>query len=133
MIGGAMSVPLVVKIPQPELSSEGDRHIKKINNYRLVAKLGHGASSKVFLGIDDETGAKYAIKRIRLRDLCRATGGIAQLEREIRLMARALGNDVRRLLRRKIGKLTLKTLPAGEFISVDRETLWRYIKEGKTV
>lgn len=86
MIGGAMSVPLVVKIPQPELSSEGDRHIKKINNYRLVAKLGHGSSSKVFLGIDDETGAKYAIKRIRLRDLCRATGGIAQLEREIRLM-----------------------------------------------
>ena len=55
------------------------------------------------------------------------------IKREIRLMARALGNDVRRLLRRKIGKLTLKTLPAGEFISVDRETLWRYIKEGKTV
>ncbi len=55
------------------------------------------------------------------------------LKREIRLMARALGNDVRRLLRRKIGGLTLKTLPAGEFISVDRETLWRYIKDGKTV
>ena len=55
------------------------------------------------------------------------------IKREIRLMARALGNDVRRLLRRKIGKLTLKTLPAGEFISVDRETLWRYIKEGKNV
>ena len=34
-------------------------------------------------------------------------------------MARALGNDVRRLLRRKIGRLTLKNSAAGEFISVD--------------
>ncbi len=55
------------------------------------------------------------------------------IKREIRLMARALGNDVRRLLRRKIGYLTLEKLPIGEFISVRRETLWHYIKEGKTV
>ena len=55
------------------------------------------------------------------------------IKREIRQMARALGNDVRRLTRRKTGKPTPKTLPAGEFIQVDRETLWRYIKEGQTV
>ncbi|MDO5115899.1 MAG: pseudouridine synthase [Synergistaceae bacterium] len=55
------------------------------------------------------------------------------IKREIRLMARALDNDVRRLFRRKIGNLTLKELPTGEFISVDRDTLWRYIREGKSV
>ena len=35
------------------------------------------------------------------------------IKREIRLMARALDNDVRRLFRRKIGKLVLKDLPCG--------------------
>lgn len=55
------------------------------------------------------------------------------VKREIRLMARALDNDVRRLLRRKIGRLVLKELPPGEFISVERDVLWDYIKNGKTV
>lgn len=55
------------------------------------------------------------------------------IKREIRLMARALGNDVRRLLRRKIGRLALRELPPGEFITADRDTLWKYIKNGKTV
>ncbi|MCC8183678.1 pseudouridine synthase [Cloacibacillus porcorum] len=55
------------------------------------------------------------------------------IKREIRLMARALDNDVRRLFRRKIGKLVLKELAVGEFISVEREVLWDYIKNGKTV
>ena len=55
------------------------------------------------------------------------------IKREIRLMARALDNDVRTLYRRKIGKLTLKELPAGQFLSVSKEALWNYIKKGKTV
>lgn len=55
------------------------------------------------------------------------------IKREIRLMARALDNDVRHLMRRRIGKLTLRDLPVGEYIEVDRDTLWRYIKNGKTV
>lgn len=55
------------------------------------------------------------------------------IKREIRLMARALDNDVRRLKRRKIGKLALKDLKPGEYISVDKETLWDYIKNGHTV
>ncbi len=55
------------------------------------------------------------------------------VKREIRLMARALDNDVRRLFRRKIGKLTLKDLPSGEFLSVERDALWDYIKNGRTV
>ena len=55
------------------------------------------------------------------------------IKREIRLMARALDNDVRTLRRRKIGKLTLQDLRPGEFISVDRDTLWDYIKNGHTV
>lgn len=55
------------------------------------------------------------------------------VKREIRLMARELGNDVRRLMRRRIGKLELRALPAGEFISVSKEELWRFIKKGKIV
>lgn len=55
------------------------------------------------------------------------------IKREIRLMARALSNDVRRLMRRKIGKLELKDLPVGGFVSVTKEELWSYIKEGKIV
>lgn len=55
------------------------------------------------------------------------------IKREIRLMARALGNDVRRLKRRKIGKLELRYLPSGEFISVSKEELWRFIRDGKIV
>lgn len=55
------------------------------------------------------------------------------IKREIRLMARALGNDVRRLLRRKIGKLELRHMAPGEMLSVSKEELWRYIKEGKIV
>lgn len=55
------------------------------------------------------------------------------IKREIRLMARALDNSVRRLIRRKIGGLVLKNLSSGEFVSVAKEELWRYIKVGKTV
>ncbi|MEG1603570.1 MAG: pseudouridine synthase [Cloacibacillus sp.] len=55
------------------------------------------------------------------------------IKREIRLMARALDNDVRSLRRRKIGKLTLKELEPGKFVSVSRDELWSYIKEGRTV
>lgn len=55
------------------------------------------------------------------------------IKREIRLMARALGNDVRRLLRRKIGGLELRNLPPGEFIMVGKEQLWCFIRQGEIV
>lgn len=55
------------------------------------------------------------------------------VKREIRLMARELGNDVRRLMRRRIGRLELRELPAGEFISVSKEELWHFIRKGKIV
>jgi len=55
------------------------------------------------------------------------------IKREIRLMARALGNDVRKLVRRRIGRLELKNLGAGEFISVSKDELWSYILNGHTV
>ena len=48
-------------------------------------------------------------------------------------MVRSLGNDVRRLVRRKIGRLELRELASGSFISVSREELWSYIKNGKIV
>ncbi|MDO4987472.1 MAG: pseudouridine synthase [Synergistes sp.] len=55
------------------------------------------------------------------------------IKREIRAMARALDNDVTKLFRRKIGKLTLQNLPPCEFIETTKEELWDYIKNGKTV
>lgn len=55
------------------------------------------------------------------------------VKREIRVMARALGDDVRQLKRTKIGKLELKSLPAGEFVEVSKDELWRYVREGHTV
>ncbi len=55
------------------------------------------------------------------------------IKREIRLMVRALGNDVRRLMRRRIGKLELKDLPAGEFVAASKEELWSYIINGHIV
>ena len=55
------------------------------------------------------------------------------IKREIRLMVRSLGNDVRRLIRRRIGKLELRELTTGSYISVSIEELWSYIKDGKIV
>ncbi|MDD4159574.1 MAG: pseudouridine synthase [Synergistaceae bacterium] len=55
------------------------------------------------------------------------------IKREIRLMVRSLDNDVRRLIRRKIGSLELRELTSGSNISVTREELWSYIKNGKIV
>lgn len=85
MIGSARRIS-VPTLHTKEIVLAGEKTVKKINQYRLAAKLGSGASSKVYLGIDDTTGAKYAVKRIKLRELCRTSTGIAQLEREIRLM-----------------------------------------------
>jgi serine/threonine-protein kinase 11 len=75
----------VRQIPQ-EASPGSTPRLKKINHYVLRAKLGSGSSSSVYLGIDSRTNESYAIKRIRLRELARTTAGVAQLEREIRLM-----------------------------------------------
>ena len=55
------------------------------------------------------------------------------IKREIRLMARSLDNDVRKLIRTKIGKLELRTLPPGEFINVSKNELWEYINNGKII
>lgn len=55
------------------------------------------------------------------------------IKREIRLMARALENDVRKLIRRKIGNLELRELSPGSFLEVSKEELWSYIKSGKIV
>lgn len=55
------------------------------------------------------------------------------IKREIRLMVRTLGNDVRHLIRRKIGKLVLSELQPGEYVSVSKEKLFDYIKNGKEI
>jgi serine/threonine-protein kinase 11 len=60
--------------------------LRQINNYLLKLKIGSGTSGQVYLGIDQKSVRSYAIKRIKLSDLIRSSSGLAQLEREIRLM-----------------------------------------------
>lgn len=55
------------------------------------------------------------------------------VKREIRLMVRVFNNSVRRLKRIKLGKLELRRLPSGEYISVSKEQLWRFIVDGEIV
>jgi serine/threonine-protein kinase 11 len=62
------------------------RPLKQINHYLLRQKIGSGGSSQVYLGVDQRSGEFYAIKRIKLVELIRSSTGLAQLEREIRLM-----------------------------------------------
>jgi serine/threonine-protein kinase 11 len=62
------------------------RRRKQLNDYVLESKLGTGASSVVYLGVNRVTGEKYAIKRLRLVELARTGDAVAGLEREVRLM-----------------------------------------------
>lgn len=80
------TIALVTMIDDEEDFDEQPKKIKKINNYVIVKCIGSGSFSKVYLGVDVTTRKKYAIKRIKLKELCRSSSGIAQLEREIRLM-----------------------------------------------
>ena len=55
------------------------------------------------------------------------------LKREIRLMAREAGFKVERLIRRKIGKMRLEKLSAGEFVSLSFSDLYTKIFNGGIV
>lgn len=85
MISGARRLSLIIEFDEDDI--EGlPKFRKKLNNYIIVKSLGKGSSSKVFLAVDSQTREKYAIKRMKLRDLIRTSNGIAQLQREIDLM-----------------------------------------------
>jgi serine/threonine protein kinase len=64
----------------------GPRPLRQVNQYLLRQKIGRGASSHVYLAVDQLTSETYAVKRIKLVDLIRSSVGLTQLEREIRLM-----------------------------------------------
>ncbi|MBQ3448826.1 MAG: rRNA pseudouridine synthase [Synergistaceae bacterium] len=55
------------------------------------------------------------------------------LKREIRLMAKEAGFKVERLIRRKIGKMRLERLSAGEFVSLSFSDLYTKIFNGGIV
>ena len=77
---------LVTVIDAEEDLGDRSRTVKQVNNYVLCGRLGTGSFSKVYYAYDATTKAVYAVKRIKLKELCRTTSGIAQLEREVRLM-----------------------------------------------
>ncbi len=58
---------------------------------------------------------------------------IEGLKREVRLMARNAGFNVKRLIRRKIGKMTLKDLAVGDFVELSISDLQYKIFSGGTV
>jgi serine/threonine-protein kinase 11 len=58
----------------------------QINDYVIEAKIGVGASSTVFLGVNVKNNCRYALKRIRLAELARSGEAVAGLEREVRMM-----------------------------------------------
>ena len=55
------------------------------------------------------------------------------LKREVRLMARQAGFRVQRLIRRKIGEMTLETLKPGEFVRLSFSDLYTKIFNGGVV
>jgi 23S rRNA pseudouridine2605 synthase len=55
------------------------------------------------------------------------------LKREVRTMAKLAGFSVITLLRRRIGRLTLKNLPAGQFVELSFFDLYTKITEGGSV
>ena len=55
------------------------------------------------------------------------------LKREVRLMARQAGFRVQRLIRRKIGEMTLETLKPGEFVRLSFSDLYTKIFNGGIV
>lgn len=85
MIVGArrLSLVTVVKDQEPD---DMPRYSKQVNDYLFLQKLGKGSYGKVYLAVNTTTKQKYAIKKITLRELIHASAGVAQLEREIRLM-----------------------------------------------
>jgi serine/threonine-protein kinase 11 len=85
MLGTAPGLSPVTLIQQ-DSGDDATPHLKKVSHYTLRAKIGYGSSCTVYLGTDDRSAQLFAIKRIRLRELARTSAGVAQLEREIRLM-----------------------------------------------
>ncbi|HOK20210.1 MAG TPA: rRNA pseudouridine synthase, partial [Thermosynergistes sp.] len=55
------------------------------------------------------------------------------LNREVRKMVEVLGYSVLRLIRRRIGRLTLENIAPGETAMKSRDSLWRMIADGGSV
>jgi serine/threonine-protein kinase 11 len=86
MISGGKSASPRALAPGPITVPPRIAQVRKVNAYLFRAKLGSGASSRVYLAVNTQSGDHFAIKRMKLHELSRSSSGIAQLEREIRLM-----------------------------------------------
>ena len=89
--------PLITVFDSGESSDPAAKPIKQVNQYLLVKKLGQGAYSKVYLGIEKETGKKFAVKKFVLGELQRNENGVSQLEREVSLMKRYKHTNILKL------------------------------------
>ena len=55
----ARTTPILIDEPQPP-------KVKKVNQYLLASKIGHGSSAKVYLAIDNQTNKQYAAKCVHI-------------------------------------------------------------------
>jgi serine/threonine-protein kinase 11 len=85
MISGAKGFGVITQVE--DTFDAAVKRRRRVNSYLFRKKIGKGSSAKVYVATDIRTGDAVAIKEINLQELARATGGVAQLEREIRLMA----------------------------------------------
>jgi serine/threonine-protein kinase 11 len=73
------------------------RYVKQINQYKRLAAVGEGTSSRVFVAMNTETTKLYALKRIHIKKLRRTPIGTVAIEREIALMSRIQHQNIVRL------------------------------------
>jgi len=77
------TLPSILKAPHVFVTEPTHNRIKKINQFTLVSKIGHGANAKVYLAFDTEAKKYYAAKAIKISPKGHSASSI---EREIRIM-----------------------------------------------
>ena len=69
------------------------RSIKQVSNYYLIEEIGSGASSKVYLAVDDRKDELVAIKAIPMQNLKKDNGEI-NLQRETKILHKLKHNNI---------------------------------------
>ena len=81
-----LTLPTIATLKRIDIDDSKSQHTKKVNQYILLNKIGHGANCKVVLGLDVASNIYYAIK-IFHSDLKHSSPSRVQpLEREVRIM-----------------------------------------------
>jgi serine/threonine protein kinase len=83
-----VAVPSLTHFPTVVPVLDSPIYVKCVNQYRRLALVGRGASSKVFAARDLNDGRLYALKQCRLRARSSSAASSLDVEEEIRLLQR---------------------------------------------